>query len=158
MPKLKQVAPVVAAEYVPVTADGIQARMGDRIKSGLVTYEIVMARKDHVIAKVTGPHKAGVLTKVQLPLVFGPAGVVVNDLTYELLLKKGTEPKKASSTKRPGPKARGDGPTKMDLCRAIWKANPNLSKLDMCTKFIDEAKCTKMGANTYYLTLKKENT
>jgi hypothetical protein len=48
------------------------------------------------------------------------------------------------------------GESKLDKCRAIFKANASLDKVAIKKLFI-EAGCTEGGANTYYLMIKKEN-
>lgn len=154
-------------EFVPVAGDTpVEARTGDSIAKMasdqvVLVYEVIMVRKDHVLARVIGPHKAGTPVKMQMPLNWTGAGNVVFDAPYALYTKKGAEPagskgKGKAVKKGGGPKPKDGGVTKIAKCREIFKANPNLSKVDMCALFIKDAECTTMGANTYYLTVSKE--
>lgn len=48
------------------------------------------------------------------------------------------------------------GESKLDKCRAIFKANAGLDKAAMKKLFVEQGGCTEGGANTYYLTISKE--
>lgn len=133
---------------------GIVALMGDENKP-IQKYEIILVRSDHIIVRAIGARRSTVPFKVQLPLVWSPEGHIVDGAKFKFLKKEGAaaeEPK--AKAKKAGPKR--EGPTKLDTCREIWKANPNLTRTDMIAKFMSDGQCTKMGANTYYLLIKKE--
>lgn len=46
--------------------------------------------------------------------------------------------------------------TKMDMCRDIYKTNPNLARKDYIKLFMEQANCTQAGASTYLVNIKKE--
>lgn len=157
---MKTQVEAVKAEYVPYAGEQPAiAGSADKLISydtntgAEYVYEIIMVRKDHVVARIVGKHKVGTVVKMQLPNSWPVQGVMIDSSVFKLYQKPGTAPV-AGKAKKAGPK-RGDGPTKMDKCRAIVKANPNLAKVEMIAKFVGEAGCTPMGANTYYLTIMK---
>lgn len=153
-------AQAVKTDYQPITVNAAASTKDKLIRSDVNTggenvYEILLVRKDHIIAKVVGPHKAGsVPVKLELPQVFPVQGHTVDAGVFKLYTKgQATEAK--AKVKKAGPKR--EGPTKMSKCRDYVKANPNGTKADYMVAFqAPDIGCTKMGANTYYLTLKKE--
>lgn len=75
-----------------------------------------------------------------------------NGSTYRLFVPVGAATAAAPAAKREKP---AKGESKLDKCRAIFKANASLDKAAIKKLFI-EAGCTEGGANTYYLMIKKE--
>lgn len=63
------------------------------------------------------------------------------------------DPAAPAETKRVKP---AKGESKLDKCRAIFKANAGLDKVAMKKLFVEQGGCTEGGANTYYLTISKE--
>lgn len=143
----------------PVTVSrtdiGVIAKV-DENDQPLQVYEILLAKKTAIIVRAIGARRASTPVKIELPLQWDPSGHQVEDAKYKFFKKKDVViGPKSGKVKKVGPKR--EGPTKLDLCRAIWKANPNATRADMKAKFVAEAKCTDMGANTYYLLIKNEN-
>lgn len=142
--------PTSIMDHVPASMDRITAM---DITGDADVLEVLMVRKNEIIARwITGERKG---VKVVLPFGkmsgFGP---MVGMSQYHLYTKAAVTP--ASDAPAPGVKrVKADGPTKIELCRAIYARNPALPKEEMKALFVSEAKCTPAGANTYYLTCKK---
>lgn len=150
----------VKQDYQPITVNASASTKDKLIRSDMNTgsenvYEILLVRKNHIIAKIVGAHKAGAVpVKLELPQVFPVQGHVVGTGLFKLYTNEPVSEAKAKA-KKAGPKR--EGPTKMSKCRDYVKANPNGTKADYMAAFqAPDIGCTKMGANTYYLTLKKE--
>lgn len=134
---------------------GMIARVGEDDQP-VQMYEILLAKKNGLIVRAVGPRRSTTPVKIDLPIQWDAAGHEVDGVKYKFMLKSGVEiAPKSGKIKRVGKK--GEGPTKLDLCRQIWKDNPNLPRKDMTAKFVSDAKCTPQGANTYYLSVQKEN-
>lgn len=142
---------------------GVVAKMGEE-GSPVQLYEILLAKKSEIIVRALGPRRSTTPVKITMPNTWTADGHTIDGVKYNFLLKEGAKVSAdGEKVKRPGPK-RGDGPTKMDICKQIWDANPNLTRADMKAKFCNDplfaenklTPCTEQGANTYYLTIKKE--
>ncbi len=108
---------------------------------------ILLKKKDCIVIAHAGP-QAG--QKLRLPLEF-PA--TVDGVTYAVDLPDlAVTEVKAKKTR---PNIAAGEKTKIQMCREIFAANATLDKAAMVAKFIDEAKCTPAGANTYFLTCMK---
>lgn len=147
--------PLETAVTVARTDIGIVARVGqDDVPTQM--YEVLLAKKHAIIVRAVGARRSSTPVKIELPTQWDAAGHEVDGVKYKFLVKQGVEiGPKSGKIKRVGKKS--EGPTKLDLCRQIWKDNTTLSRKDMIGKFISDAKCTKQGANTYYLLVQKEN-
>lgn len=64
-------------------------------------------------------------------------------------------PAPVHAQKPAAPVAVPNGASKIETCRALFKANPTLSRQEMIGLFVNKANCTPAGAGTYYQTLKK---
>lgn len=148
--------------YVPLTREDkvVVARVGDRLIYMSPTgdedvLEVILTRRKAVIARaLTSATNMVAGKKYEMPLEYlggFPAPVASGQVS---LYRKAAVPAAAAAPKR---ERAAKGETKLDKCRAIFKAAPaGASKADIVAKFVADAGCTPAGANTYYLTLKKE--
>lgn len=153
--------PIIAKATELAHGATVLARAGDRIYAELEgqiftpSFDVLLVRKDHIIVRERDNKDA---RKLQLPLAWGKDGHVQPTLSehpLHLYAVVGDTPTLAlAKAKKAGPR-RGEGPTKMDRCREIFKANPTADKATLIKMFVEEAKCTPAGANTYHNTLKK---
>lgn len=152
---LQNYAPLETPVVITRTDIGIIARV-DADGKPVQTFEIMLAKKNMLIVRPIGARKASQPVKMELPVTWDVNGHEVDGEQFRFMKKNSVEiGPKSGKIKRVGKKS--EGPTKLDTCRGIWKANPNLTRKDMLQKFVDEGKCTVQGANTYYLSIKKEN-
>ncbi len=112
--------------------------------------KVLLVRHDHCVVMVTAGDKAK--TKVRMPLTYP---VVVDGVQYAADVSDEHVAKAPAMDVARKPK-RVTGETKLDRCRAIFSENRGLDKAAIVKKFIDEAACTPAGANTYYLSIKKQ--
>lgn len=153
--ELENYQPLQAPVTVSRTDIGIIARVDDDGKP-VQTFEILLAKKNSIIVRALGARKASSPVKIELPVQWSPTGHEHDGQKYQFLTKKGVEiGPKSGKIKRVGKKQ--EGPSKLDVCRQIWKDNPNVTRQDMLAKFVADGKCTPAGANTYYLKIKAEN-
>lgn len=140
-----------------------KARVGDKIIAELdgqlftPAFEVLLVRKDHIIVRETGKKGAA---KLQMPLTWDKNGAKldVSTMPMHLYLKGEVTglPVATDTPKKAGPKRDLTGaPTKISMCREIYAANMDKSKEEIIALFVKDAKCTPLGANTYYLTCKK---
>lgn len=131
-----------------ITKSGVDiVTQGDHETQIFTFGKVLLLRDDYCIVRVVATNK-----KVNMPLVY-PA--VIDGVTYHADIEDAAAPVESDKPKRTGPK-RGEGPTKMDLCKEIFAANKDKPKAEVIALFVSEAKCTPAGANTYYLTCKKQ--
>jgi len=136
-------------KQVTVNKTGLQVLTHDR--GQFFTFgQVTLLKKSDLIVLVSAGEQAG--KKVRLPLTFP---CTVDGVEYvvdapEPVAAEDVKPKKA------GPK-RGEGPTKLDKCKAIFAEykGKDFLKSTVVQRFIDEAACTPAGANTYFLLCKK---
>lgn len=134
---------------------GIVARVNDEGKP-VQHFEILLAKKDKIIVRAIDARRASDPVKIDLPIAWDKNGHDIDGKKFRFMKKPGVEiGAKSGKIKRVGKKQ--EGPSKLDLCRQIWKDNANLTRKDMLAKFVSDAKCTPAGANTYYLLVQKEN-
>lgn len=142
----------------------IKAVKGDRISVMLVddtvtnVYSVIMVGKTDVRAQSLLDNAT-----IRLPLEYTSGGAElveggeeVAQLFQQPALPEGSE---VTPAKKGGKRQQGE-PTKMQKCLAIYqdKANKDLDKKELCKLFVSVAGCTKMGANTYFLTIHKDAT
>jgi hypothetical protein len=139
-----------------------EAKAGDRLVFMTMTgetdvLEVLLTRRKTVVARaLTGVSVMKEGEKYDMPKTFTGQWPVAEGCGQVSLFRKPVADQ--PSTDQPQPTTRtkpASGETKIAKCRAIFAANSTLDKAAMCQKFIDEAGCTKMGANTYYLLCKK---
>lgn len=121
-------------------------QQGDRPTDLFTFGKILLLRDDHCVVLVSAGPRAG--KKINMPLQY-PA--VIDGNTYHVDIPDVFE--KAPAKAR-APRHR-EGETKIDRCRALYKANAGASKDVMIKMFIEQVGCTPAGAVTYYLTCKK---
>jgi len=141
--------------FRPVAADAgeVKALVGDKIvfltadkkESDVLTVVMVKKKVTNTVSDVNGE-------KMSVPMThFGADDIELEDGTFIRLVKSVIPPK-------PGKKGRGrveGAPTKADICRGLFIAAPDAPKAVMCKLFQSEAGCTRMGANTYFLSIAK---
>lgn len=153
--ELEQYQPLETSLTVSRADIGIIARVDDTGKP-VQAYEILLAKKDSIVVRVKGAHRSSMPKKIDLPIQWDPTGHEVDGVKYQFLKNPGVEiGPKSGKIKKLGKRA--EGPSKLDVCREIWKTNPNVTRQDMIGKFVSDGKCTPAGANTYYLKIKGEN-
>ncbi len=95
-------------------------------------------------------------------IVVKPAAKKATSTVDQILKNQGPIIVKASETKA-GPKIAAKttkapkadkGPSKMDEAIKVWNSMPKAQRKDVIAAFIDKAKLTKAGANTYYSLIK----
>lgn len=135
---------------VTVTKTGLQVLAeGDSVLELYTFGNILLLRPGHCVVKVVAGPMAG--QKIRLPLTF-PA--VVDGVTYHVDVpdQQPTAPKLTSKRVRPV----AGQPTKMDKCRKLFADNRSKPKNEIVEMFVNQAGCTAAGANTYYITLRKQ--
>lgn len=147
--------------YVPLTRDDkvVVAQVGDRLIYMAPTgdedvLEVILTRRKAVIARALTAATIVAGKKYEMPLEYVggfPAPAASGQVS---LYRKVAPPVTEAKPKR---ERAAKGETKLDKCRAIFAAAPaGATKADIVAKFVADANCTPAGANTYYLTLKKE--
>ncbi len=148
-------------DFVPLEQQNhnIAAKVQDRIiQSDLANnpidlYEILLIRKDHIIVKslINGD-------KVVVPeLTFDYPNVELEDNTTIALYraKQVTAQAVAPINQPPQSAQPPQKQTKMAICKQLYEQHRGKSKKEICQLFQQIGQCTPLGANTYYLTIKK---
>lgn len=131
---------------ITIKRTGMQVLMQGENVSQLIVYgKILLLRKDSCIVLVAATNK-----KVNLPLTF-PA--VVDGVTYHVDIPV-TEVN-ASAPVKPAKVKPVDGETKIAICKRIYCEMVGSDKAAIVARFVEEAKCTPAGANTYFITCRK---
>lgn len=73
----------------------------------------------------------------------------VNDLEKQIIEHQETIKQLRSELRELDGKSKREGPTKMEMCIEIWKANPGLTRKEYVELFINQAGLTPAGARTY---------
>lgn len=73
----------------------------------------------------------------------------VNDLEKQIIEHQETIKQLRSELRKLDGKSKREGPTKMETCLDVWKANPGLSRKEYVKLFINQASLTPAGARTY---------
>lgn len=73
----------------------------------------------------------------------------VNDLEKQIIQHQEQIKVLRSELRKLDGKAKREGPTKMETCLEIWKANPGLTRKEYVELFINQANLTPAGARTY---------
>lgn len=137
----------IAASKTLLTKTGGTINMIGDDKEVLQYANVLLMRDDHCIVRVIATQK-----KSTMPRVY-PA--VIDGVTY-VIDAEPVEAAPVDTDKAKRVKAEG-GKTKIAHCRELFAQHKaDLTKEAMIELFMSEANCTKMGANTYYLTCKKE--
>ena len=118
-----------------------------------MVYTILLVRKGSIVCAAAGD-KAGLYRKFELP-VSTVGEEKINGL-YTVFVPEGAAPSPAAHVAVKRERATAGVETKISKCRAIFQFHKDLDKKGMIDLFVYEVGCTPAGANTYYLTLKKE--
>lgn len=138
-------------------------------------YRVLLLKKDTAVLTPVdnGTGADGKVIKVKIPFnvvdealsatvsVFEPEAVVAAEVNgapaadATNVPADGTAPVNGAPADPAAPVAVVKPESKISKCRAIYAAMPGAAKADVVKRFIDEAGCTKMGANTYYITCSK---
>lgn len=73
----------------------------------------------------------------------------VNDLEKQIIQHQEQIKVLRSELRKLDGKAKREGPTKMEICLEVWKANPGLTRKEYVELFINQANLTPAGARTY---------
>jgi hypothetical protein len=109
---------------------------------------VVMVRKNKVLVTKSLVNDTKVSVRV---MDFPTQGVLLTDGDTLVLRKSATGPIPG----RKGQKRVEGAPSKKALCEKIFLEQPDADKKVVCKRFQAEANCTRMGANTYYLSISK---
>ncbi len=119
------------------------------------------AAKKTIVTKTTTKAVKPTARKTVATKTVKPAAKKTVSKVDQILKNQGPIIVKADQTKA-GPKiapktpnAKAEkGPSKMDAAIAVWDSMPKAARKDIIAAFIDKAKLTKAGANTYYALIK----
>lgn len=145
-----------AAGYAALAADqtSVKALSGDRIvmltaegETSDVLEVLLVKKKVLTTRSLVSEDKVSVGV-----MVFDADGVALEDGSKAVLYKSPTLPKPAKK----GSKKVEGAPTKLSLCRQIFNDNLGADKAEVKKMFQEQANCTRMGANTYFLLISKE--
>lgn len=73
----------------------------------------------------------------------------VNDLEKQIIEHQEAIKQLRSELRKLDGKSKREGPTKMEKCLEIWKANPGLTRKEYVELFINHAGLTPAGSRTY---------
>lgn len=73
----------------------------------------------------------------------------VNDLEKQVIEHQEAIKQLRSELRKLDGKSKREGPTKMEICIEVWKANPGLSRKEYVELFINQAGLTPAGSRTY---------
>lgn len=73
----------------------------------------------------------------------------VNDLEMQIIEHQEAIKQLRSELRKLDCKSKREGPTKMEMCIEIWKANPGLTRKEYVELFINQAGLTVAGGRTY---------
>lgn len=73
----------------------------------------------------------------------------VNDLEKQIIQHQEQIKMLRSELRKLDGKTKREGPTKMETCLEVWKANPGLTRKEYVELFISQAYLTPAGARTY---------
>lgn len=73
----------------------------------------------------------------------------VNDLEKQIIQHQESIKRLRSELRKLDGKSKREGPTKMEMCVEIWKANPGLTRKEYVELFINQAGLTPAGGRTY---------
>lgn len=148
----------------PTTGDAVlKARVGDRmivmaITGDLDVVEVILTRKNHVVARCLTSDHLEQGSKYQMPIEFmgmWPAPLPYGTATLFRTPEHAGEDDGVAQAAAPKRTRPAPGESKLDKCKAIFAANREADKTTVVKMFVEQAGCTPAGANTYYLTCKK---